>query len=229
MSLQMPLEAISRRSLHHELVDRLQDMIIDGQLLPGTKIPEKDLCTRFAVSRTPMREALKVLAAEGLIHLEPNRGAWVSEVTFEELESVFPVMGALEALSGELACKRITDEEIAEIRSLHDEMVAHYRNRDLPSYFRSNQMIHNAILTAAGNGTLTAHYRSLEARVLRARYVANMSEARWSQAVEEHTEILNALTARRGKKLAGVLKRHIQNKFETVKQWLDHENSKIEG
>ena len=80
---------IQRTSLHHELVDRLQLMIINSDLAPGIKVPEKMLCERFGVSRTPLREALKVLASAGLVRLEPNRGAWVTQVTQEEVEEVF--------------------------------------------------------------------------------------------------------------------------------------------
>ena len=124
-------QTITRTSLHLELVERLQSLIINGGLEPGAKVPEKNLCEQFGVSRTPMREALKVLASDGLVDLKPNRGAWVTLVTTSEVEEVFPVLGALEALAGELACKNITDEEIAAIGTLHDQMVQSYRDRIL--------------------------------------------------------------------------------------------------
>ncbi len=220
MTIQQSMETISRRSLHVELVDRISDMIIAGELAPGTKIPEQEMCKRFGVSRTPMREALKVLAADGLVSLEPNRGAWVSKITIEELEEVFPVMGALEALSGELACERITDKEMEGIKKLHNRMLKYYKNQDLAKYFQTNQEIHEAILNAAKNTTLSLQYRSLASRVRRARYMANMSEERWKQAVEEHEQIIQALEKRQGTKLAEILKRHLRNKFETVRSWL---------
>jgi DNA-binding GntR family transcriptional regulator len=119
MNIPTPAELITRPSLHSELLNRLRDLIVQGELQQGTKIPERKLCERYGVSRTPMREALKVLAVEGLVWLEPNRGAWVNKVTIEELEEVFPVMGALEALSGELACIHISDKEIEAIRKKH--------------------------------------------------------------------------------------------------------------
>jgi DNA-binding GntR family transcriptional regulator len=168
-----------------------------------------------------MREALKVLAVDGLVYLEPNRGAWVSKVTVEELEQVFPVMGALEGLSGELACERITDEEIAEIRKIHEAMVKHYKGRDLVRYFETNQAIHEAILAAADNQELSTMYRSLAARVRRARYMANMTDERWEQAVREHEDILEALEARQGLKLAKILREHLKSKFKTVRDWLE--------
>lgn len=212
--------SLSRPSLHIELVNRLQSMIVDGKLLPGSKVPEKDLCEQFGVSRTPLREALKVLAADGLISLEPNRGAWVSKVTLEELREVFPVMGALEALSGELACANITDEQIAYVRDLHNEMVQHFKDENLDAYFQVNQKIHEAILEAADNATLSTQYRSLASRIRRARYLANMSQERWQQAIEEHERILEALENRQGEKLAGILKQHLKNKLDTYCHWL---------
>ena len=211
---------IARRSLHDELRDRLRDMIIDGQLEPGVKVPERELCELFGVSRTPLREALKVLANEGLVSLEPNRGATVAVLTVAELEEVFPVMGALEALSGELACQHITDGEIASISALHEEMTKHYRAGDLAGYFRCNQAIHERILDAARNPTLAQLYRGLAGRIRGARYVANMSDKRWAAAVKEHEQMLMALKERAGKKLSALLKAHLAQKFETVREAL---------
>jgi len=213
-------EAIVRRSLHDELVVRLQRLIIEGDLTPGEKVPEKELCERYNVSRTPMREALKVLASEGLVTLTPNRGASVTAVTVEDLEEVFPVMGALEALSGELACEKITDAEIAAIAKTHREMIGHYNAQRLPEYFAANEAIHIAILKAARNDTLSAQHRMLSARVRRARYLANMTRERWDKAVAEHEDILAALEARDGRQLGIILKQHLRNKLETVSEWL---------
>ncbi|MEP3232921.1 MAG: GntR family transcriptional regulator [Hyphomicrobiales bacterium] len=217
-------EPLARPSLHIELLDRLRALIVDGSLQPGTKIPERELCERYHVSRTPMREALKVLAVDGLVWLEPNRGAWVSKITIEDLQEVFPVMGALEALSGELACERITDDEIAAIRAIHDQMIEHYEARDLTQYFQSNQAIHEAILSAARNSELTTMYKSLAARVRRARYLANMTDERWASAVEEHEQILKALQKRQGDALGKILRQHLASKFETVRQWLENDD-----
>ncbi|MGK7652555.1 GntR family transcriptional regulator [Roseovarius sp. MMSF_3350] len=214
------VQTLRRTSLHQELADGVRELIVSGQLAPGTKVPERELCEMFGVSRTPLREALKVLAFDRLVVLEPNRGAWVSQITLGDLEEVFPVMGALEALSGELACERITDEELREIRKLHDQMVGHFEARRLAEYFDLNQQIHEAILAAARNETLTVQYRSLATQVRRARFVANMTEARWKKATEEHEVIMACLEARDGDGLASILRKHLQNKLETVRDWL---------
>ncbi len=221
MNTALPTPTVFRRkSLHEELTDAIREQIVNGDLAPGIRVPEKNLCTFYGVSRTPLREALKVLATEGLLSLEPNRGAWVSRITPEDLDEVFPVMGALEALSGELACKHITDPEIGRIRVLHRQMLKHYDKRELSKYFEVNQKIHEAILEAARNDTLATQYRSLAARVRRARYVANMTQERWKQATDEHEQIMECLETRDGKRLSQVLKDHLENKLETVRQWL---------
>lgn len=217
MSLLESARPIERRLLHDELVAQLRELILNGELPSGDKIPERDLCARFKVSRTPLREALKVLASEGLVSLTPNRGASVRPLTLAELEDAFPVMGALEALAGEIACRRISDDEIARVRGLHQEMVEKWRHGDLAAYFRLNQAIHEAILEATRSTTLQAHYRGLSGRILSARYVANLSTERWAQAVAEHEQILEALSARDGERLAALLKTHLTHKLETVK------------
>jgi DNA-binding GntR family transcriptional regulator len=136
-------------------------------------------------------------------------------------------MGALEALAGELACTRITDEQIAEIRALHYQMVLHYTRKELPQYFRLNQRIHELIMDAAGNATLSRLYRGLAGRIRRARYVANMTKVRWDNAVEEHEAILLALSQRDAARLGRILKQHLRNKCETVKESLAGDGDRL--
>ena len=218
--------SIKRPSLHEELIDRLRTMIVEGVLTAGEKVPERALCEKLGVSRTPMREALKVLAADGLLTLEPNRGARVRAITLDDLEEVFPLMGALEALAGELACANITVAQMTELRKTHELMLECFHASDLSGYFRHNQRIHEIIMQAAGNATLSSMVQSLAVRVRRARYLANMSSERWQQAVAEHEEIIMALDVRDGQRLGAILKRHLANKFATVRQWLiDQENT----
>ena len=208
-------------TLHGNLVANIRELIIEGDLEPGTKVPERILSERYGVSRTPLREALKTLASEGLLELLPHRGARVARLTAEDVDQMFPIMGALEALSGELACQNLTEEQFAEIQALHYQMVLHYTRRELKPYFQVNQEIHEKILSASANQLLLHMYQTLSGRIRRARYVANMSSERWSQAVKEHEEMLHALAARDGTALADVLKRHLRNKCETVKSYLE--------
>jgi DNA-binding GntR family transcriptional regulator len=124
----MPQPAIPRKTLHNELVKLLRNMIMEGELVPGSRIPESRLCELFGVSRTPLRDALKVLSVEGLIYLLPNRGARVVQVTCKEMEEIVPVLGMLAALAGELACAKIKADEFASIRSMHTQLIEHYRS-----------------------------------------------------------------------------------------------------
>jgi len=213
--------SISRTSLHEELTDRLRAMIVEGVLAAGVKVPERELCEKLGVSRTPMREALKVLAADGLLNLNPGRGATVTAITLADLEEVFPVMAAFEALAGELACGRINDAQLKELKRAHELMLEHFHAQDMGEYFKHNERIHEIILDAAGNQTLKTMYLSLATRIRRARYMANMTPTRWTQAVAEHEEILVALEKRDGQALGSILKRHLENKFESVRLWME--------
>jgi DNA-binding GntR family transcriptional regulator len=207
---------IVKASLHNEAVARLRDMITEGRLAPGSKVSEKDLCELFGISRTPLREALKVLATEGLIVLLPQRGARVAQHTGKDMADLFQVMGELEGLAGELACAKITDEAINEIRARHHEMLAHYTRGDRTAYFTANQAIHEAIVAAAANTVLTMLFESLRGRLRPARFMANVSRERWDQAVREHDEILAALSRRDGVRLRGLLQEHLRHKYEAL-------------
>ncbi|MCE8017578.1 GntR family transcriptional regulator [Halomonas sp. MCCC 1A17488] len=210
------MSKIQHRNLYLEVADRIRELIEQGDLAPGERISEKELCERFGVSRTPLREALKVLAAEGLTELLPNRGARVMRLTVKMVKDTYDLMGALEGLSGELACRNISDEGIREIRRLHDTMLMHYRERNLAEYFQINQQIHEGILQASGNEVLQEMYKGLNQRVKRVRYSKKMTESFWRRAVQDHEHMIVALEARDGKRLGQILRDHLCNKLEVA-------------
>jgi DNA-binding GntR family transcriptional regulator len=207
---------IPRRPLHEEAAERLRDLIVQGRLAPGARLNERLLTAQLGVSRTPLREAFKVLATEGLVELLPNRGAIVSSVDSERLSETLSVMGALEALAGELACRNASDAQLNEIRALHYEMLAYHARGDLAGYFKFNQAIHLKLVKYAGNATLYNIYRQLNGNVRRARYMANLSQERWDAAVREHEEILAALSARDVKRIKLLLNEHLTHKLASV-------------
>ena len=209
--------AAPKPPLHDGVVSAIRDMILNGELIGGQRVPEKLLCEKLSISRTPLREALKVLASEGILVLLPNRGARVARLTAAKVDEIFPVMGALEGLAGEIACKKISDDEIDEIRALHYQMAAHHKRGELGEYFAANQQIHGKIMAATGNATLVGLYASLAGRILMARYRANFSQTRWDQAMVEHEEILAALSERNGPRLTSILQTNLENTCETVK------------
>lgn len=207
---------IERRPLHEEVIDQLRDRIVQGDLAPGARLNERVLCEQLGISRTPLREAIKMLATEGLVELLPNRGAIVTPLKAANIADTLAVMGALESLAGELACAHASESEIAEIRALHFEMLAHHARGELGGYFRYNQRIHLKLIEASGNPVLTNTYRQLNANVLRARYMANLSQERWDAAVREHEEILAALAGRNAARLKRLLAEHLAHKVASV-------------
>lgn len=227
-TLTSPIAAIANtpRPLHAEVVDRLRDLIVQGELAPRTKLNERLLCEQLGISRTPLREALKYLASEGLVALLPNRGAIVAPLELEHMRQIFVVLATLEALAGELACRHASDADIREIRALHFQMLAHHARHELAEYFRCNQEIHIKIVAAAGNEPLAQIYRGLNANARRARYMANLSQERWDQAVEEHVEILEALTQRDAARLQQLLRDHLAHKLALVTEAL---TAKLQG
>jgi len=204
--------------LHEEVVSRLRDILLEGEILPGARIPERELCSKLQIPRTPLREALKVLAAEGLVLLLPNRGARAAKLTDQDVHHLFEVSQGLEALAGELACERISDDQLKDVSTAHAAMVRHYNDGDLAQYYRCNRQIHEAIVAAAANPVLSALYESVTARIRRARYVTPMTPQRWALAVQEHDAILNALTRRDGIGLAHVLHAHLRHKRQEAIQ-----------
>ncbi len=209
-----------RRLLHETVVDQLRDLIVQGELTPESKLNERVLAEKLGTSRTPLREAIKFLASEGLVELLPNRGAVVAPLKPEKMKEVFVVLGALEALAGDLACRNATEADIAEIRALHYHMLAHHARGELAQYFRYNQQIHTRIIDCAGNATLAQSWRSLNAHVKRARYLANLSRERWDKAVKEHEEMIDALVKRDGARLQALLRDHLSNKLAMVMEAL---------
>ncbi|MEW6690014.1 MAG: GntR family transcriptional regulator [Pseudomonadota bacterium] len=216
MSSTQDLVRIPRRPLHEEAADRLRDLIVQGQLAPGARLNERLLTGQLGLSRTPLREAFKVLATEGLVELLPNRGAIVSPIDPARLSETLAVMGALEALAGELACANATDAQLNEIRALHYEMLAYHARGDLAGYFKFNQAIHLKLVKYSGNAVLYNVYRQLNGNVRRARYMANLSQERWDAAVREHEEILAALGARDVRRIRVLLQEHLAHKLASV-------------
>src|SRR3984885_2558217 len=219
MSLQHPkphLVLIKPQGLHKLVVEQIQQMIIEGVLAPGTRLNERLLCEKLGVSRTPLREALKILAAPGLVELLPNRGAAVVQLSAQDIAQTFEMISHLESMAGELACARITDPEINEIRALHFEMLACHARRDLPAYYRTNQQIHDLINRAARNEVLREIYMTVNSRVKALRFSSNLDRDRWDAAVREHTMMIEALGARDGARMASILESHLLAKRDAA-------------
>lgn len=202
--------------LHTAVAQRLRTLIVEGKLAPGEKLNERELAARLQVSRTPLREALKLLTAEGLVEHLPNRGAQVAQLSEADVAHAFEVIAMLEGLSGELACARITEAELAEIRALNYEMRAHHARGDLSEYYRINAAIHRAINRAARNPVLTEVFDRINARLQAVRFRSNFDTDKWNNAVREHEEMLQALARRDGARMRAILIEHLNHKRDVV-------------
>jgi DNA-binding GntR family transcriptional regulator len=207
---------IPRLALHDQVAMRLRTALVEGRVPPGAKLNERALCERLRVSRTPLREAIKLLAAEGLVELMPNRGAVAVKLSESDVLNTFEVLAGLEGISGEFAARRITEDELAEVRALHFEMMACFARRELSGYYRLNALIHAAINNAARNPVLQKTFRGINARVQWLRFRTNQDEAKWRVAVKQHEQIFAALEARDERALRSVLTDHVLHKRDTV-------------
>lgn len=203
---------IHRRYLHDEVAERMRALIQSGEMEPLARINEGELTERFGISRTPLREAIKILATEGLLELLPNRGARVASISQSEIEEMLEVIAGLEATAAELACASITEAEIAAIEDDHRQMVEAWHAGDVGRYYPLNRRIHEAIISAARNAVLTSIYLGLSGRIQRSRYSADQTGEQWARAVEEHGRMLVLLRARDGAGLAALMRAHIRNR-----------------
>ena len=214
------MRPLGRVSLHAELMERLRDLIIEGTLRPGMRINEVQLCASLGVSRTPLREAIKSIASEGLIELVPGRGALIRTLGPRDVQEMLAVLGTLEVMAGRLACRAATDDEIAAVRRLHDEMMGCFRRRDRLEYYKRNQAIHTAIVRLGGNRFLSGQHEAIQARLKRIRFIGNEGPAKWQGAVAEHEAMIAALEARDQRVLARALARHLARTWERVRDIL---------
>jgi DNA-binding GntR family transcriptional regulator len=212
--------SIPRAALHVQVAQRLRQLLVEGRIAPGAKLNERELSERLNVSRTPLREAIKMLAAEGLVELLPNRGAVAVSLTEEDILHTFEVMAGLEAQAGELAAQRITEHELAEIQAMHFEMMAAYTRRDLSTYYTLNARIHSAISAAARNPVLTQVYQQVNARLQALRFRSNQDGEKWKNAMNEHEKMIEALAAHDGGAMRQVLLSHLRNKRDVVLEQL---------
>jgi DNA-binding GntR family transcriptional regulator len=207
---------LSAGGLHEQAAARLRTMLVEGRIAPGAKLNERELAEALRISRTPLREAIKMLAAEGLVDLLPNRGAVAVKLTETDVMHTFELLAELEGLAGELAAARIGDEQRLELRAKHYEMMACHARGDLSGYYRLNALIHAGINTAAANPVLAGTYAKVNARVQSLRFRTNQNGAKWQRALQQHGQMLDALDARDGAALRGILKLHLLDKRDTV-------------
>jgi DNA-binding GntR family transcriptional regulator len=208
-----PLE---RMSLHDQLVAKVREMIVDGELEAGAALPERMLCETFGVSRTPLREAFKILAAEGLIELRSHRTPIITPINRDEIANSFDVMVALDGVAGRQAAALASDDDIARLNGMHERLIQLHREVSRAAYFRLNQEIHVEITRLARNPVLLNTWTTLHANIFRARAVANYDAQRWQESVKEHEAFMALLRARDAPRFAAALSEHTRNTGDAV-------------
>ncbi|MBU7573215.1 MAG: GntR family transcriptional regulator [Hydrogenophaga sp.] len=198
-----------RHGVHADTCDRIRDMIVHGDLASGERINEMELCEVLGVSRTPIREALKVLAAEGLVELLPNRGSRVTTPSTDEIVNLFAVIAALERLAVETVTLQASVPALVKLRALHDEMLQRYAEQDRDRYFELNHRIHETIIAMADNPQLSRTHADLMTRARRPRFVAITTDGRWEESVKEHELVMSAMELRDARFAGEILFRHV--------------------
>lgn len=220
----MPMQEIAQPNqpgLVDKVANYLREHIVMDHFQPGQRLPERTLAEELQVSRTPMREALKILAAEGLVVISPNRGAVVAEVSPADMKEKAYVLSVLEQAAAEMTCANASNDDIAELQALHYEMKAAFLRRDRQNYFRLNQDIHNRIVALSGNATLIDMHANLSRQLYRVRYLSNQKNEKWATAMEEHEAIMAALEARDGERVGRELRNHLG------KTWFKYANGEV--
>ncbi|WP_347309574.1 GntR family transcriptional regulator [Defluviimonas sp. SAOS-178_SWC] len=190
---------ISRLPLHEQVAAELRDMIVSGTLAAGDKVPVNDLAAELNVSLTPLREALKVLAAENLIELMPNRGARVAPISVAGTRDLFEVLARLEGLAAELAARNMTEKQLGELEGLHERMRGHHERGEKKPYFALNRQIHDLIVACSGNQILIQTRAQLALRGEQARFISVESGAHRMEAIQDHEDVIEALRRRDAK------------------------------
>lgn len=198
-----------RRSLSAEAADALRELILIEKLPPGTPVPERDLAEGLGISRTPLKDALRILETEGLIEYGPTRRPRVADPSPSEIEQNILVLSALEALAGELACAAATEKQIAEIQALDASMRA--TEASALDFFHLDMGFHASIVAAAGNEPLSATHKQYNARLWRARFMSSRQEDRRDNTLAEHAAITRALVARDADATASHLRLHLKS------------------
>jgi DNA-binding GntR family transcriptional regulator len=212
---------IRRRPLHDEALERLRDMIVEGRLAAGEWISESDLCRQLQISRTPLREALKVLASESLVELVPRRGARVAQPSTREIVDLFEATSGIEGMAAELAAVRILAPDLEELRRLQARIEQQYLAKNRIEYFHHNHELHVAIVRFSRNSAIVEIHARLIARLRRSRYQAILSEARWRASVQEHTEILAALEDHDAERAGDLMRKHVAHTAAVVRASLE--------
>lgn len=218
MTNDMQTTPIIRKALYQEVADRLRTMIQDRTLAAGEWVDEVRLTQEMGISRTPLREALKVLAAEGLVRLEPRRGCFVNELSLRDLEDIFPLMALLEGRCAFEAASKIGPVEIARLEPLHADLQRHAQSGDIDRYYQANAIIHESIQALAANRWLSDMIDGLRKVLSLSRHKSLTMPGRMQDSCAEHMAILAALKARDPEGADALTRKHLMRQLDVLRQ-----------
>ena len=221
------MQKIQAKTLHQEVANQIRGMIRNGILVKGQKIDEKYLCESMGVSRTPVREALRMLSSEGLIDLIPNKGAYISQPPIKEIQDMFEVMSVLEGTCARLATKRMTTKDYSKIEALHKELEKHYSRQDHEAYLQNNNTYHVFIQELSGNKVLNAVINGLRQKILLYRHRQLYQPKRFKQSIQEHRDLLEAFRKRDAAFAERLMKRHLLKQCEALVGLYDRKEEKV--
>ena len=214
-------------SLHDDVADRLRHRIFEGALPAGAYVDEVALCTEWSISRTPLREALKVLTAEGLVRHEPRRGCFVSEITERDLDEIFPVIALLEGRCAFEAATNATDADLAALEQLHDRLQRSAKAKRITEYYETNYAIHEAIIVLANNRWLAQVIGDLRKIVKLARLQQLHAPGRLEQSLSEHMAVYAALKAHDAEGAEAAMRTHLTRQRVALRELARNQKSRI--
>ncbi len=208
----------SPQALHEGVADRLRQLIYDGDLAPGSFIDEPALCERLDISRTPLREALKVLTAEGLLRHEPRRGCFVYQITERDLDDIFPVIALLEGRCAYEAAQRVTQGDLRALEAQHERLRDCARLGDIAAYYEANHVIHEAIIELSDNRWLAQTIGGLRKILRLSRLQSLQAEGRMEQSLSEHLAVFAALQAHDCDGAEAAMRTHLLRQREALRE-----------
>lgn len=212
------MKAIQKKTLHEEIANNLREMIMSGELREGDKIKENELCELMDISKTPLREALRVLSAEGLIRLIPNRGSYVTTPTLEEIKEMFDVMSVLEGVCARTAAEKMSNIDYEKLKKIHFQLEENFRLKEQKQYIRYNNEYHSFVQELAGNKTLNQIVNGLRQKILLYRFKSLNLSDRFEQSIQEHRDLLEAFRKRDAEKAELLMKSHMKKQSEALEK-----------
>ncbi len=211
-----------KKSIYHiQIADMLREMIMTGDLKEGDKINENKLCSSIGVSKTPLREALRVLSVEGLIELVPNRGAFVTQPEFNEIREMFDVMILLEGFCARTACEKMTPEDFSNLEKLHERLEHKFEKEDQKGYIQINNQYHSFVQELAGNRSLNQIIDGLRKRILLYRFQSLNARGRMADSIQEHRELLEVFRRHEHQKAERLMQLHLKKQLTALEDLVD--------